>query len=237
MNRPTPPSRTASGFSLIELVVVVAALVLLSSVIAPQLFRWIDDSRTARAASDSAAVGAAMSRFFDDTKRWPGQVEILNPGSIVRFLTVGDPTPTNFPLLSGSIGISTATCAEGLSGVKPNVTTFVSATPSAANTLNINSLLVVPPPAADYPNWKGPYLSVDLSSDPWDAVYVINVIPLFCGETVGASAPAGALGYAWIISGGPNRTIQTPFTSTQPNADSDDVGIPLSKRSVQGTAP
>jgi type II secretory pathway pseudopilin PulG len=236
MKRRTPPARTASGFSLVELVVVVAAIVLLSAVITPQIFSWIEDSKMARAASDSAAVGAAMSRFFQDTKRWPGQVEILESGSPTRFLTVGDPIPTTFPALSGSIGITTATCVDGLAGVEPKVTNFASATPSAANTMNVTDMLLAPPSAADYPNWKGPYLSVDVSGDPWEKVYVINVIPLFCGETVTASNPSGALGYGWVISGGPNGTIQTPFTSTTPAEGSDDVGVTLSKRSVQGTS-
>ena len=219
-----------------ELVVVVAAIVLLAAVVTPQMFSWIDDSKMARAASDSATIGAAMSRFFYDTKRWPGQVEILESGSAIRFVSVGEPTPTTFPALDGSIGIGTATCAEGLSGVQANVTNFAAATPSAANTINITSMLRTPPDASDYPNWKGPYLSVDVTGDPWDKVYVINVIPLFCGEMVTAAAPGGALGNGWIVSGGPNGTIQTLFTSSRPADGSDDVGLTLSKRVVQGTS-
>ena len=74
---------------------------------------------------------------------------------------------------------------------------------------------------------------MDPSGDPWDRVYVINIIPLFCGETVAASNPGGALGFGWILSGGPNNTIQTPFTVSRVGADSDDVGVVLSKRVVQ----
>ena len=235
MKRRTSPASRASGFSLVEVVVVVAALVLLAAFITPQIFSYIDDSKAARAAADSAAVGAAMTRFFQDTKRWPGQVEILE-SSTVRFLTVGEPTPTRFPVLSGTIGIGTATCGEGLSGVEANVTTFVSAMPSAANTINVATFLMTPPPASDYPNWKGPYLSANITGDPWEMVYVVNVIPLFCGEAVTQAAPGGALGFGWIISGGPNGTIQTPFTSSTPTDGADDVGVTLSKRIVQGTS-
>jgi prepilin-type N-terminal cleavage/methylation domain-containing protein len=233
MDRRIRSAPSASGFSLIELVVVVAALVILAAVLSPAAFNYIDESRITRAHADAATVAAAMSRFFQDTKKWPGQVEILDSPAI-RFLSVGDATPASLPILGGAIGIGAATCADGLSGVQAGVTSFAAAMPSTVNTLNINGLLQLPPPAADYPNWKGPYLASDIQSDPWESVYIINVIPLFCGEEVTTASPAGALGYAWIMSGGPNRTLQTPFTAARILLGSDDAGVTMSKRIVQG---
>lgn len=232
MHRRLPSARLASGFSLVEIIVAVAAAVILASVLTPMAFNYIDDSRIARAYADSATIAASMSRFFQDTKKWPGQVEILE-GPSIRFLTVGDATATSLPTLAGSIGITAATCVDGLSGVQPGATTFAAATPNVVNTMNITDLLQVPPPAADYPNWNGPYLAADVEGDPWGTVYLINVIPLFCGETVTAAAPGGALGFAWILSAGPNRTLQTPFTANRVAVDADDAGVPLSKRVVQ----
>jgi general secretion pathway protein G len=223
-----------AGFSLIEIIVVVAAIVLISAAIAPQLFSWIDQGRATRAQSDANAIVAAMNRFFEDTTRWPGQTEILKADSAIRFLTVGDPSTATFPIFAVPTGIGAATCTSGLSGVTSNVTGFSAATPSPSNSLNVMDFLTKPPLASDYPSWRGPYLSVDLSSDPWGRAYVINVIPLFCGETVTGAAPAGALGLGWILSGGPNRTIQTLFTDSKVHADSDDVGTNLSKRVTQG---
>ncbi|MBI3400885.1 MAG: type II secretion system protein GspG [Acidobacteria bacterium] len=219
----------AAGFSLIEIIVVVAAIVLISAAIAPRLFSWIDEGRAARAQGDANAIVAAMNRFFQDTTRWPGQVEILKANSATRFLIVGDPGTATFPTFAVSTGIGAATCTSGLSGVTPNVTAFTAATPSSSNSLNVIEFLTKQPSASDYPNWRGPYLAVDLSSDPWARPYVINVIPLFCGETVTSAAPAGALGFGWILSGGPNRTVQTLFTDSHVNVDSDDVGTNLSK--------
>ena len=223
----------AAGFSLIEIIVVVAAIVLISAAIAPQLLSWIDQGRAARAQGDATAIVAAMNRFFQDTTRWPGQVEILKSNSAILFLIVGDPSVATFPTFAVPTGIGSATCSSGLSGVKPNVTAFESATPSSSNSLNVIDFLLRLPSATDYPSWHGPYLSVDLTSDPWGRAYVINVIPLFCGESVVASAPGGALGFGWILSGGPNRTIQTLFTNSQISADSDDEGMNLSKRVTQ----
>jgi len=222
---------------MIELIVVVAAVVLLAAALAPQLLSWIDEGRSTRAQRDMAAISAAMSRFFQDTTRWPGQVEVLKPNSAVRFLIVGDPSAATFPIFAAAAGIGAATCSSGLSGVTPNVTTFSAAVPSSSNTLNVVDFLLRPPPAADYPNWHGPYLPGDITSDPWGTAQVINVIPLFCGEEVTASNPGGSLGFAWILSGGPNRTLQTPFTRSRLRPELDDVGFNMSKRMTQAEAP
>lgn len=216
---------------------VVAAIVLISAAIAPQLFTWIDQGKASRAQSDANAISAAMNRFFQDTTRWPGQVEILKSDSVIRFLVVGDPSVATFPIFAAPAGIGPATCSSGLSGVKPNVTAFAGATPSPSNSLNVIDFLLRPPSATDYPDWHGPYLSVKLSSDPWGRPYLINVIPLFCGETVTGAAPGGALGFGWILSAGPNRTVQTLFTDVQVTADSDDVGTNLNKRMTQSLTP
>ena len=233
MLRRTSFVHSTSGFSLVEIMVAVAAAVILAAVLTPMLFTYIDESRTARAHADAATIGAAMTRFFQDTKKWPGQVEIL-AGLDTRFLTVGDATAASMPTLEPpDLGIGAATCADGLTGVQPGNTSFSAVYPTTVNTLNITDLFQVPPPASDYPNWKGPYLAADLQSDPWGSVYLINVIPLFCGETVTSAAPGGALGFAWILSAGPNRTLQTPFTANRIAAESDDAGVVLSKRVVQ----
>jgi general secretion pathway protein G len=236
MDRHTRPARRGhSGFSLVEVLVAVAAAVVLAAILTPMAFTYIDDSRMARAQVDAAMVGGAMTRFFNDTKKWPGQVEIL-AGPSIRFLAVGPVTAASLPTLAPpSIGIGAGTCADGLVGVQPGETEFATASPNSVNTINITPLLRIPPPAADYPNWKGPYLSADIETDPWEHVYLINVIPLFCGEVVTQATPGGVLGFAWIISGGPNGTVQTPFTATRVSEGSDDAGLPVGKRVVQGS--
>jgi type II secretory pathway pseudopilin PulG len=225
----------ADGFNMIELIVVVAAVILLSTFVAPRIISWIDDGKAARARGDAAAIAAAMTRFFQDTTLWPGQAEILKTGNAYRFLIVGKPADAIFPTFGVSVGIGATTCTSGLAGVTPNVTAFNDAVPSDSNTLNVLDFLLRKPPAADYPNWHGPYLTIDLSQDAWGRTYVINVLPLFCGETVTATAPGGALGFGWILSGGPNSTIQTRFTDAIPAADSDDEGVNMSKRVTPAT--
>jgi type II secretory pathway pseudopilin PulG len=217
-----------SGFGLIEVLLVVVAIVVMSAVVVPAMFRWISDSQVSKAHGDASAMAAAMSRFYQDTSRWPGQVEILKAESATRFLIVGDPTKVVFP--DGAPGISAVTCSGGLTGVTANVTAFELAVPSASNTIDLMDFLIRKPPEADYPNWRGPYLATETRSDPWDRAWIVNVIPLFCKETVTGSAQGGAAGYGWIVSGGPNRTIQTALTDSKLNPDADDVGVNLGKR-------
>lgn len=197
----------------------------------PVAFSWIDEGKRINAQGDAAAIAAAMNRFFRDTTRWPGQAEILKQESAVRFLVAGKAT---LPIGAEAIAIGPGTCTSGLRGVTPNVTSFSTTAPSTANSVNVMDFLLRRPSPADYPNWQGPYLTAEINGDPWGRAWVINVIPLFCGEAADSAAPGGALGYAWIFSGGPNRTLQTRFSDARLNPDADDVGVNLSKRVTQG---
>jgi prepilin-type N-terminal cleavage/methylation domain-containing protein len=226
------PKRDPRGFTMIEVMIAVAAIVMLSAMLAPVGLSWLDEGRAARAQNDAAAIGTAMMRFFQDTSKWPGQVEILQPSSTVRFLTVGTAGAGAFPTVVGSVGIGSATCAGGLTGVVGGTTSFAGAAPSSANSLDVLDYLVSPPSSTNYPNWRGPYLPIDLTADPWGRVYVINVIPMFCDESVTAAAPGGVLGYGWVMSAGPNGTLQTLFTASRLAAGADDVGAPFGKRAV-----
>ena len=233
MVTPSPSRQTpfaVAGFSLLELLVVVAAVVMLAAMLAPSALQWMNEGKATRAHGDAAGIAAAMNRFFIDTARWPGQVEILASGGTLRYVTVGNPT-AQFPAVEVSLGISESTCVEGLSGVISNTTKFEPTELSPSSALNINNLLLYPPSAADYPNWRGPYLPTTFEADPWGSQYVINLVPLFCGEPASAEEPGGALGFGWILSGGPNQTLQTPFTAKRPAVD--DAGYNLNKRLAQ----
>lgn len=225
-----PLLRSQRGFTLIEVLVVAVTMILLGLIVAPRIFGWIDEGRSVKAQGDAAALAVAMNRFFQHTSRWPGQVEILRSNSSKRFLIVGDPAKATFPTMDGSSGIGAVTCTRGLQGVTSNVTAFAAAVPSSTNTVDIMDFILRKPSASDYPNWQGPYLSVEVRSDPWNRAWVINVIPLFCEETVTASDAAGKAGYAWILSAGPNGTLQTKFTATKLSPDADDAGFNVGKR-------
>jgi prepilin-type N-terminal cleavage/methylation domain-containing protein len=63
--------RTRSGFSLIELVVVVSILVLLAGVLVPLVRNEMDKAMGGRATSDMKVIADAFNRYYAHTGYWP----------------------------------------------------------------------------------------------------------------------------------------------------------------------
>jgi hypothetical protein len=65
--------------------------------------------------------------------------------------------------------------------------------------------------------WKGPYLKEDIGPDPWGKQYLCNVAMMDPKENKAV----------WVLSAGPNRTIDTPFSQSINRAalGGDDVGF------------
>jgi len=63
--------------------------------------------------------------------------------------------------------------------------------------------------------WKGPYIAM-VNADPWGNAYVTN-----------APAMLAATGPIWIMSAGPNGTIETAPDATSIGAGIDDIGVRL----------
>ncbi len=64
--------RKGKGFTLIELMVVIAIIAVLGAVIAPQVFKQIDKARSSRVVSDYSTMKTAAYSYFNDTRGWPG---------------------------------------------------------------------------------------------------------------------------------------------------------------------
>jgi len=63
------------GFTLIEIIVILAVIAILAAVITPMATKYIGESRVSKADADCRAIEAAVTAFYKDTARWPGQVE------------------------------------------------------------------------------------------------------------------------------------------------------------------
>ena len=237
LRRVLKPLSDVSGVTLYETTAVVAMTAVLASVAVPMVIDRVENAKSSRAVNEVLTISGAMQKFFEHTGRWPGEVEIKKAGSSFCFLQTGVPAtdPANgTPLPDISPDISNlgtpvrAFDASSFLGRPCNTLT-------AINVLNINNYLVRKPSAVDYPNWQGPYME-PIPADPWDRAYVINVLPLLFASPIadpgsGQSATAvGKVGFAWVLSVGPDRLLQTPFTMPQLAPGSDDVGKNLGAR-------
>lgn len=86
MNR-LSQSRRRSAFTLIELLVVILILAILAALIVPRVVGRTDDAKRAKAASDIASLGKALSQFRLDCGRYPTAEEglealLAQPGEV-----------------------------------------------------------------------------------------------------------------------------------------------------------
>ena len=63
------------GFTMIEIIVILAVIAILAAVITPMVTKYIGESRIRKAEQDTKAIEEAMTAFYKDTAKWPGQVE------------------------------------------------------------------------------------------------------------------------------------------------------------------
>ncbi|GAB4238250.1 MAG: type II secretion system major pseudopilin GspG [Deltaproteobacteria bacterium] len=149
--------RKEAGFTLIEVVVVVAVIAILAAVLTPYITKYIDDSKIAKARNETQVIGGALTNFYKDVGLWPNR----NPatGAVTTVLYTGTAIPTSYA------NFVNAGSGTGWAGASGNLD---------------NNLLVNGNSGALYPTttdlrWKGPYASSALPLDPWGRPYLVNV--------------------------------------------------------------
>lgn len=228
-----------------DLIVASGATIILAAGVASTSLAGIDQAKLGKAQPDAQSLGAAMQNFFTDTGKWPGQAEVagtLASGTVTpKFLVTSTPVGSLLPsFATGVFATTVATCTgnslEGFVGVSIAALNQPTSPVDANTVLNINDYLVRKPDPTKYPNWRGPYMQAEITTDPFGRVWLINTLPLFCAEavdsvggTVTTTGTSGNLGYAWIITAGPNRTLTTSLKSAKLDELGDDAGVTLSK--------
>ena len=154
-------TRLTKGFTLIEIIVILAVISILVAILTPTVLKYIDEARGDRAQNDVKNISAMLNDLIKDTGKFPG--DKLNTA------VTGD----TFLCGPGTVGQagwgSSTTCQDLANHLVTN---------SPGDTVTTD----------DYPSgsgkfrWKGPYIT-NLSEDPWGNAYQINASTLVGGNT------------------------------------------------------
>ena len=84
--------RDNKGFTLLEIIVVLAVLGALAAMLSPVVFRYIDDANRTKTQNDARVIAAAVDQMYKDTGRWPFYVVgtsklAYTSGTDARYLT------------------------------------------------------------------------------------------------------------------------------------------------------
>jgi prepilin-type N-terminal cleavage/methylation domain-containing protein len=197
------------GFTLIELTVVLAVIVTLSLIITPSITGFINDSRIARARTDTQTLASAVTQFYKDNGFFP-QWSAANAGGAGMNANTVDllVSPGNVPIAASANTWTTGT------------------TDTIANQLLNNGPAYAMKTATSPFGWNGPYLSSGIGADSWNNRYEVNVglIDVTQGTQTASGAPKSAV---WAISAGPNGQMDTAFTQpiTAAIQGGDDIAV------------
>ncbi len=195
------------GFTLIEMVVVLAVVAILAAILVPTIAKNIQDANIARAQNETIVIAAAITSFYKDLGRWP----------------TADGAAANLPdvhyLLYTAAGNDTAAGATNQ---------WNQAHTNSSDTMDHH--LITNQPGVDgtpgtnaYPTtgrwrWRGPYIA-ELPSDPFGIHYSCNVRYLY------AQTATPAPGAVYVLSAGPDKEWDTAFEQNLPGTiGDDDVG-------------
>ena len=193
-------NRAQGGLTLIELIVVLAALAILVAILIPTVISLPEQAEELRAKNDARAIGEAIQNLHKDLAKWPVYASSpLTPANatLQRLISAG-----NAPGVSGAPGTADWVDASNTDALDDHL---------ATNRLS---------DASQYPGtgefaWRGSYLA-EAPADPWGNRFIVNVRWL---------QPGASPNVVWVLSAGPNKIIETTFA--EPSLAGDDIGFRL----------
>jgi prepilin-type N-terminal cleavage/methylation domain-containing protein len=187
-----------AGFTLTEIVIVLAIIGVLAAIFVPTINNYVENSKLRRAIEDGEMISLAIGEFQNELGEWP----IWRNGSNIT------PTGLRYSVLRGP-GTDPAMGAgmgwPALTGVTvdllENHIQFNTPGSSGANAY---------PTGNGERAWRGPYME-RFRPDPWGNRYLANVEWLWYGTVL-----ANRFRPVFVISAGPNETIETAYSQTGP---------------------
>ena len=187
--------RNEKGFTLIEVVVVVAVIAILAAVLTPYITKYIDDSKVAKARNEVQVVAAAVTNAYKDLGRWPNR---NTAATDFGGLYTGATTPV-LAFFGAATGWTAA--GAGWNALDTHLVTNGHTYPATGDT-----------------KWSGPYATT-LPVDPWGRPYVINAANFTSATTPPTPVWVLSAGPNGVI----NTSIATTPAAATPGGD--DIGF------------
>ena len=202
--------KNEKGFTLLEIIVVLAVLGALAAMLSPVVFRYIDDANQARAQADVRTIATAIQRMYSDTGRWAYYADgngatayasttdaaYLVSGTCLlegtaadnlgECITAANATLTGTPLTTFLGSAAGWTQADNADGLTRQLVTNEGDAGVRYNATGVGRL------------WKGPYTDAIPAVDAWGNPYLVNI-----GD---AATSAQAV---FVVSAGLNGVVET----------------------------
>ena len=175
------------GFTLIEIVVILAVIAIIAAAMVPRISGIMDDAKISRAGSEVQTIGMGILRFNANTGRWPAMNSAGSQNAIISLKSGTSTAPVNAPADGGDAG-------QFLSGTADYFDNHLKNNSPGGQTSNQYRTTGVN-------RWNGPYLQ-QVAADPWGQAYNCNI------QSAWSTSTASDL-YCYVISAGPDGTIQT----------------------------
>jgi len=212
------------GFTLLEIIIVLAVVSALVSILTPRFFPYVDDARRTQAQGDVSRISAAIQGMYKDTGRWPFYKD--GQGRLAYASGTDAALLTSNPLCGGgALDLCDATAPEDATAASTWALSTAVAD-SLTNQLIRNRPFGLAVGATAYRMagtraWKGPYLDKMADVDPWGRSYLVNIANADPGDE-------GAETQRWVlvISAGPNgrlETLATAIGTADPAPGGDDL--------------
>ncbi len=184
--------RSRSGFTLIEVVVVLAVVASLAAILTPMVVRYVEDARNSRARSDVKVIGSAINQFYRD----------VGVGPVFSSTSAFDDRNPNLEVLVGPGSEPTATGAGWPSLVASGTPEVGTLAGQLISNGGGGSIYSTDPPSGVRRGqglfWQGPYIET-VDADPWGNRYVVDVKGFHTGSSTAVFA----------VSAGPNGELET----------------------------
>jgi len=211
------------GFTLVELVFVIAIIVVLAGILIPLALNKLGEADQARADADLQGMASALTTFFTDSRHFPAcnatDCDPLNGTTNDLKVLVFKSDPSD--VIAGDIAPTAIGCSVDW-GAAANLVTLNADQNNAFNHLIINNPNgdgIIGGSTVDYRKWNGPYVG-KVSTDPFGNYYVAHIGAI---EKNGSKINTAGTGYGWVLSAGIDGVFQTCPEST--SLGGDDTGF------------